>query len=74
MFIGNNQYMIYIFVGYSQVQLSEVIKVCKTSRSLAEAGRTLFNVSRDKKSSANDSHRVKQYLQKFGLTFQLINS
>lgn len=23
-----------------------------------------------KKSSVNDSHRLKQYLQKFGLTFQ----
>lgn len=59
---------------FDRLQLSEVIKVCKASRSLAEAGRVLFNVSRDKKSSTNDSHRVKQYLQKFGLTFQLINS
>lgn len=57
---------------FDRLQLSQVIKVCKASRSLAEAGRTLFNVSRDKKSSVNDSHRVKQYLQKFGLTFQQI--
>lgn len=57
---------------FDRLQLSEVIKVCKMSRSLAEAGRTLFNVSRDKKTSVNDSHRVKQYLQKFGLTFQQI--
>lgn len=55
---------------FDQLQLNEVIKVCKSSRSMAEAGRTLFNISRDKKSSINDSHRLKQYLQKFGLSFQ----
>lgn len=59
---------------FDRLQLKEVIRVCKASRSLAEAGRELFNVSRDKKSSTNDSHRVKQYLQKFGLTFQVISS
>jgi transcriptional regulatory protein RtcR len=37
---------------------------------MADAGRQLFEVSRDKKSTLNDSHRVKQYLHKFGLTFQ----
>lgn len=57
---------------FDRLQLSEVVRVCRMSRSLAEAGRTLFNVSRDKKSSSNDSHRVKQYLQKFGLTFQAL--
>ena len=58
---------------FDQLQLHEVIKICKNSRSLAEAGRRLFQVSRDKKSSVNDSHRVKQYLQKFGLSFQIIH-
>ncbi|MCE3254111.1 MAG: transcriptional regulator [Cellvibrio sp.] len=59
---------------FDRLQLKEVIRICKASRSLAEAGRELFNVSRDKKSSINDSHRVKQYLHKFGLTFQMIVS
>ncbi|MDF3013790.1 MAG: transcriptional regulator [Cellvibrio sp.] len=59
---------------FDRLQLKEVIRICKASRSLAEAGRELFNVSRDKKSSNNDSHRVKQYLHKFGLTFQMIVS
>lgn len=54
---------------FDRLQLSEVIKVCRSSRSLAEAGRVLFNASREKKTSSNDSHRVKQYLQKFGLNF-----
>lgn len=57
---------------FDQLQLLEVIKVCKSCRSLAEAGRRLFNASRDRKSSSNDSHRLKQYLQKFGLGFQQI--
>jgi transcriptional regulatory protein RtcR len=51
-------------------QLAEVLCVCRASRSLAEAGRVLFNHSRTQKASANDSHRLKQYLQKLGLEFQ----
>ncbi len=59
---------------FDRLQLAQVINVCKSSRSMAEAGRQLFNVSRDKKSSVNDSHRVKQYLQKFGLKFEYFQS
>ncbi|MEZ5451759.1 MAG: RNA repair transcriptional activator RtcR [Thiothrix sp.] len=54
---------------FDQVQLAEVIRVCRTSKSLAEAGRTLFNVSRTQRASNNDSHRLRVYLQKYGLTF-----
>ncbi len=54
---------------FDQLQLANVIQVCKASRSLAEAGRTLFNVSRREKSSQNDSHRIRIYLKKFGLVF-----
>lgn len=56
---------------FNRPQLNEVIKVCRSSSSLAEAGRTLFNASRERKSSTNDSHRIKQYLSKFGLTFEM---
>lgn len=55
---------------FDRLQLAEVMKICGESKSLAEAGRTLFNHSRTQKSSVNDSHRLKQYLQKFGLDFQ----
>jgi transcriptional regulatory protein RtcR len=55
---------------FDRLQLAQVVKVCRNSRSLAEAGRILFNHSRTQKSSVNDSHRLKQYLQKFGLDFQ----
>jgi transcriptional regulatory protein RtcR len=59
---------------FDRLQLAEVVRVCRASRSLAEAGRVLFNQSRQQKTSVNDSHRLKQYLQKFGLTFQILIS
>jgi len=55
---------------FDQMQLAGVVRLCRESRSLAEAGRRLFNVSRTQKASSNDSHRLKQYLQRFGLGFQ----
>ncbi|NOQ35562.1 MAG: AAA family ATPase [Methylococcaceae bacterium] len=54
---------------FEQVQLSAVIKVCKQSKTAAEAGRTLFNISRLSKNTANDSHRLRQFLNKYGLLF-----
>ena len=56
--------------AFDAVQLAEVVRVCRASRSLAEAGRTLFAVSRAKKKTGNDSDRVRKYLGKFGLTFE----
>ncbi|MDP3010261.1 MAG: hypothetical protein Q8N30_14485 [Methylococcales bacterium] len=58
---------------FDRLQLLEVVRVCRASRSLAEAGRVLFDKSRQQKTSVNDSHRLKQYLQKFGLTFQILD-
>lgn len=58
---------------FDRLQLAEVIRICRASRSLAEAGRVLFNQSRTQKASVNDSHRLKQYLQKFGLAFQALS-
>jgi len=57
---------------FDRLQLAEVVRICRASRSLAEAGRVLFNRSRTQKASVNDSHRLKQYLQKFGLAFQVL--
>jgi transcriptional regulatory protein RtcR len=55
---------------FDRIQLGEVIEICRKSRSAAEAGRKLFDVSRTRKSSVNDSHRLRQYLAKFDLTFE----
>lgn len=57
---------------FDQQQLSTVIKVCQQSASAAEAGRSLFNVSRLNKASVNDSHRITQFLSKFGLDFKML--
>jgi transcriptional regulatory protein RtcR len=50
-------------------QLREVIRVCRASRSLSEAGRTLFAASRRKKSNPNDADRLRKYLARFGLSW-----
>jgi transcriptional regulatory protein RtcR len=49
--------------------LAFVIDVCKRSRSLSEAGRTLFGASRARKSISNDADRLRKYLGRFGLEF-----
>lgn len=57
---------------YEQVKLAGILTVCKTSQSMAEAGRRLFNVSRENKKMVNDSHRVKQLLGKYGVRFESV--
>ena len=59
---------------YDQILLSGIIDVCKHSKSMADAGRKLFNVSRNAKTTNNDSHRIKQILAKNGLSFKDIQS
>jgi transcriptional regulatory protein RtcR len=52
---------------FDRVQLAEVIRVCRASRSLSEAGRTLFAASRKTRASTNDADRLRKYLARFGL-------
>jgi transcriptional regulatory protein RtcR len=52
---------------FDRVQLEHVISVCRKSRSLSEAGRSLFEASRAKKASTNDADRLRKYLGRFGL-------
>ena len=54
---------------YDQLQLAGLIEVCQSSSSMAAAGRRLFGVSREAKKSNNNSHRVKQLLAKYELSF-----
>ena len=61
------------FDVFEYTQLQQVIAVCKTSPSLAAAGRSLFNISRTLKSNRNDSHRLRQYLAKYGISFAEIS-
>ncbi|MEL6521315.1 MAG: RNA repair transcriptional activator RtcR [Pseudomonadota bacterium] len=52
---------------FDEVQLAAVVRTCRQSSSLSEAGRKLFAVSRAQKTSRNDSDRLRKYLGKFGL-------
>ncbi len=54
---------------FDQLQLEAVIRVCQQSRTLSDAGRKLFNVSRNERSEVNDADRLRKYLARFGLTF-----
>lgn len=54
---------------FDRVQLEDVLAVCRTSRSLAEAGRVLFAASRARKASSNDGDRLRKYLARFELSF-----
>jgi transcriptional regulatory protein RtcR len=57
---------------YDQLNLLNIIDICRNSQSMAEAGRTLFDKSRQVKKSSNDSHRVKQLLSKLDISFEKI--
>ena len=57
---------------FDRVQLAQVIEVCRKSRSLSEAGRSLFAASRAKRTSSNDADRLRKYLARFALSWQLI--
>ena len=50
-------------------QLENVLAICRQSKNMAEAGRALFNVSRNSRSTPNDSDRLRKYLARFGLTW-----
>lgn len=62
--------------GYSErmdaieiATLKYVLDVCRTSASAAEAGRRLYNVSRDSRATANDSDRIAKFLKTYKLKF-----
>jgi len=59
---------------FDQLQLEAVVKVCRESRSLADAGRKLFPVSRTQRSVINDTDRLKKYLERFGLSWKSIHA
>jgi transcriptional regulatory protein RtcR len=46
----------------------------EASRSLSEAGRTLFGASRTRKSISNDADRLRKYLGRFDLEFSQIQN
>ncbi|MEZ5328992.1 MAG: RNA repair transcriptional activator RtcR [Verrucomicrobiales bacterium] len=58
---------------FDRPQLAYTISVIRESRTLSEAGRKLFAVSREKKTNRpNDADRLRKYLAKFDLSFESI--
>jgi transcriptional regulatory protein RtcR len=47
---------------FDREQLTHVIGICRESQSLSEAGRVLFQASRQRKETANDADRLRKYL------------
>lgn len=54
---------------FDRSQLTRVVEVCRASRSLSDAGRILFNASRERKTSSNDADRLRKYLTRFGISW-----
>ena len=54
---------------FDRAQLACVIRVCRDSKNLSEAGRRLFAVTRGKRKVANDADRLRKYLARFDLTW-----
>jgi transcriptional regulatory protein RtcR len=58
---------------FDRVQLEAVVDVCRQAKSLSVAGRKLFAASRRTKKQANDADRLRKYLARFGLSWELIS-
>ena len=55
---------------FDRAQLAEVIRACRETHTLAEAGRALFAQSRKERTSVNDGDRLRKYLARFDLDFE----
>lgn len=59
---------------FDRVQLEDALSVCRESRSLSAAGRTLFARSRGLRSKPNDADRLRKYLLRFGLDWETVSA
>lgn len=59
---------------FDKVTLHTVLETCRSSATMAEAGRALFNRSRRKKRTVNDSDRLRKYLAKFDLDWSRVRN
>jgi transcriptional regulatory protein RtcR len=57
---------------FDALQLRAVAGICRQSRSLSDAGRKLYGVSREAKAKPNDADRLKKYLARFGLDWERV--
>jgi transcriptional regulatory protein RtcR len=59
---------------FDRVQLAYVIRLCRESETLSEAGRKLFAVTREKRQTANDADRLRKYLARFDLNWDEVKT
>lgn len=59
---------------FEQIQLEAVLKVCRRSSTMSDAGRRLFQVTRRQRSVVNDADRLRKYLHRYGLTWQIVRT
>ncbi|SFV17799.1 RNA repair transcriptional activator RtcR [Pseudoduganella namucuonensis] len=59
---------------FDRLQLQAVLEVCRQSKSMSDAGRKLFAVSRESKAKPNDADRLRKYLARFDLEWDHIAS
>lgn len=59
---------------FDRAQLAFVVGICLESASIAEAGRQLFGVTREKRKVQNDSDRLRKYLARFGLDWNSVKA
>jgi transcriptional regulatory protein RtcR len=64
------QFIEYPIDPFDIPQLAHVIQICRTSPTISEAGRNLFSVSREDRSTRNDADRLRKYLARFDLTWK----
>jgi transcriptional regulatory protein RtcR len=57
---------------FDRCQLDVVVRTCRESASLSDAGRRLFAVSRTQKRQANDADRLRKYLARFDLDWESV--
>lgn len=53
-----------------QLHLAAVLRVCRNSHTLSDAGRKLFNISRQQRKDNNDSDRLSKYLRNYNIDTQ----
>ncbi len=58
---------------FDKLQLQAVVAVCRQHPTLSEAGRALFDVSRQQRAVVNDADRLRKYLLKFGLGWDQVH-
>ena len=59
---------------FDRAQLEFVVRVCRDSSSLSDAGRKLYAVTREKRKDNNDADRLRKYLLRFGLNWSAVKA